>query len=58
MKEKAFLMSGLVVIAAMVFIGCETLKGAKKDIENTVAHIKKTPEFLRNVDQKFQNNAW
>ena len=44
---------GLFLLTA-TFQGCETFKGAKKDVENTAEHIKKLPE----CDKWLQENAW
>ncbi len=44
---------GLVLLTAGLQ-GCETLRGAKKDVDNTAEHIKKLPQY----DKWIQENAW
>ena len=58
MKGRSYGLLILAVAAALSASGCETLKGVKRDVDNTVVNIQNAPENLKAVDAKMRKTLW
>ena len=48
----------VLVAGCLVFQGCETVRGVRKDVDNTVVNIKNLPHKAAQADDWFQKNFW
>lgn len=54
MRDTLKITLAVLLLLTPLLQGCETMRGAKKDVENTAEHIKKLPQY----DKWIQENAW
>ena len=55
MKERSTWVWAGLVVAVAVLAGCETIKGAQKDITNTVHNV---PRWFNTLDAQFKDKLW
>ncbi len=56
--RKSVLMILCVLAGVVLLQGCETVKGASKDIDNTAHNIGKLMNGMREEDNSFSNKYW